>query len=92
MDVKFFEISDEEKRILLDIFGYEVNKEGLVLKKGTKEPVICPYSQDKVNFKEVAILPSNSYIIINASALTLSEYLASLPKEEGDISGSRSPK
>jgi len=33
MDVKFVGISEENKRILLDVLGYEVDKEGIILIK-----------------------------------------------------------
>jgi len=82
MDVKFIEISEENKRILLDVLGYGVDKEGIILVRETKEPYICPITQEKVYLRNASILPFNSSIVINTSALSISEYLSLLPEEK----------
>lgn len=92
MDVEFVEVSEEDKKVILDVLGYEVNGEGLVLKKGTKEPVICPYSKEEINFKDASILPWNSHILINYSVLSLSEYLTLLAFKKRGKHGSNIPK
>jgi len=84
MDVKFVGISEENKRILLDVLGYKVDKEGIILIKKTKKPYICPITQEKIYLKNASILPLNSHIIINTSALSISEYLSLLTEEKCD--------
>ena len=78
MSIEFVGISDNEKTMILDILGFEVDKEGLIISKKNKKPHICPISKEKVFLKNASILPWNSNIIINTSALTISEYLSEL--------------
>ena len=83
-DLKFIEISEEDKRFFLDVLGYEVNKEGLVLVKETKEPYICPISKEEVHIENASIVPFNSISVINTDVLSISEYLSLLPRKECD--------
>ena len=81
MTIEFFSITNDDKKILLDILGYEVDADGLIILKNTKKPHLCPITQEKVFLKEAAILPWNSSIVIKASALSISEYLSTLPEK-----------
>ena len=83
MAVQFMNIKDDGKKIILDVLGYEIDKDGVVLVKSTKQPHICPITQEKVFFKNASILPWNSSIVINTSALSISEYLSQLQEKCG---------
>lgn len=83
MSVQFVNVKDDEKKVILDILGYEVDNEGLVLVKSTKKPHICPITQEKVHLQNASILPWNSNIVINTNALSISEYLSQLPEKCG---------
>lgn len=83
-DLKFVEVTEEDKRIFLDALGYEVNEEGLVLLKGTKEPYICPITKEEVRIENASIVPFNSIIVMNTDVLSISEYLSLLPRKKRD--------
>lgn len=72
-EISFIEMNDEERTLLLDILDYEVDEDGFVVDKKTKKHYICPVSKTKVPISSSSILPGST-IILNTSALTLSEY------------------
>ncbi len=72
-EIKFEEISIEEKRILLDILGYEVGETGIILNKETKEEHICPITETVVFIENASVLPGST-VVINTSELSLAEY------------------
>ncbi len=73
MEIKFEEIGIEERKILLDILGYEVGDGGMILNKKTKEKHVCPITGDVVFVENVSILPGSS-VVIKTSELSLAEY------------------
>lgn len=73
--ISFIEVNEEERRLLLDILDYEVDGDGLIVDKKTKRHYICPISKTKVPISSSSILPGST-IILNTSALTLSEYFS----------------
>ncbi len=72
-DIKFEKIGIEEKKVLLDIFGYEVDEDGLILDKETKEEHKCPITGEVVFIENASVLPGST-VVINTSELSLSEY------------------
>ena len=70
-EMQFKDIGVDEKIILLDILGYEVNNKGLILKNGIEHK--CPITGEPVFIENASILPGS--IVINTSDFTLSEYL-----------------
>ncbi len=72
-DIKFEKIGLEEKKVLLDIFGYEVDEDGLILDKKTKKEHKCPITGDVVFIENASVLPGST-VVINTSELSLSEY------------------
>lgn len=72
-EIQFSDIGVDEKIILLDILGYEVNELGLILEKGSGFEHKCPITGDPVFIENASILPGS--IVINTSDFTLSEYL-----------------
>ncbi|MCZ7357483.1 MAG: hypothetical protein O8C66_07885 [Candidatus Methanoperedens sp.] len=72
-EIKFEEINLEEKRILLDILGYEVGEAGILLDKNTKKEHICPITDSVVFIENASVLPGSS-VVINTSELSLAEY------------------
>lgn len=74
-EISFIEMNNEERKLLLDILDYKIDKEGFVVDNRTKQHHICPMSNTKVHINDSSILPGST-IIINTSALTLSEYFS----------------
>ena len=75
MDIEFFDMKEEHKKLLLDLLGYCVDDKGVIIVKKTKKPHICPLTGTKIKLSEASILPWNSYIVVKTSAVTLSEYI-----------------
>jgi len=73
-EIKFEKIGIEERKVLLDILGYEVNEDGIVIDKNTGEEYKDPITGDVVFIENASILPGST-VIINTSELTLSEYI-----------------
>ncbi len=72
-EIKLMKLGLEEKRVLLDILGYEVNEDGVILDKKTKKEHRCPITGDIVFIENASILPGST-VVINTSALSLAEY------------------
>ncbi|MCX9010146.1 MAG: hypothetical protein OIN66_03385 [Candidatus Methanoperedens sp.] len=72
-EIKFEEIGIEEKKILLDILGYEIGEAGIILDKETKKEHICPITETVVFIENASILPGST-VVINTSELSLAEY------------------
>ncbi|MCJ7648262.1 MAG: hypothetical protein MUP85_06590 [Candidatus Lokiarchaeota archaeon] len=72
-EIKFEDIGIDEKIILMDILGYEVDDNGLVLEKETENEYKCPISGEPVFIENASILPGST-VIINTSDFSLSEY------------------
>ena len=73
-DIDFIDLESEEKALLLEVLGFSVDQEGYVYDELLKERHICPYTKKEVLFENASILPGST-IIINTSALTISEYI-----------------
>lgn len=74
-EISFIELDEEEKKTLLDILDYDVDKDGFVVDRKTGKHHICPLSNSLVPISSSSILPGST-IIINTSVLTLSEYFS----------------
>lgn len=74
-EISFIEMNNEERKLLLDILDYKIDDEGFIVDNRTKQHHICPMSKTKVRINDSSILPGST-IIINTSALTLSEYFS----------------
>jgi len=79
-EIKFESIGIEEKKVLLDILGYDVNEDGLILDRETGREYICPYT-DRVVFVENASVLPGSTVVINTTELSLAEYLTKFVEE-----------
>lgn len=73
VDIKFEKINIEEKKILLDILGYAVDENGMVLNKEKNEKHICPITKEVVFIENASVLPSST-LVINTSELSVAEY------------------
>ena len=73
-DIDFIDLESEEKELLLEVLGFSVDQEGYVYDELLKERHICPYTKKEVLFENASILPGST-MIINTSALTISEYI-----------------
>lgn len=81
VEIKFQNLNIEEKKVLLDILGYDVGEGNIVLDKKTKEKHICPITGDVVFVENASILPGST-VIINTSELSLSEYFTNYAEKE----------
>lgn len=82
-EIRFLDVNDDEKKLLLDILGFEVSEDMVIIEKKTKTPYICPITKKKVRLEDASILPGST-IIINTSAITLSEYFSRFLEKKGD--------
>jgi len=73
LEIKFEDIGIEQKIALVDILGYKVDENGLILDKETEKEYECPLTGGTVFVENASILPGST-IIINTSELSLSEY------------------
>lgn len=78
--VQLLDLTDAEKKVLLDTYGYSVNDKGIIVYSNTKKPVICRYSGKEVKFSDASIVPGSTAIVMNTDAGTISAYLAEHPK------------
>jgi|GEM_PF-1386060 hypothetical protein len=72
-EINFVRLNVEEKHALLDILGYEVSEDGIILDKKTKKEYICPITNEVVFIENASILPGST-VVINTSELSLAEY------------------
>ncbi|ODS38766.1 MAG: hypothetical protein A7315_03125 [Candidatus Altiarchaeales archaeon WOR_SM1_79] len=79
-DITFLDITDEEKKVLLDFLDYSINEEGYIINAKTGDRHICPITRDPVLFKDASIL-HGSNLVINTTPLTISEYLSEYIEE-----------
>ena len=73
-EIEFLDLSPEEKILLLDVLGFSIDKEGYIYDLLLKERHICPYTKKDILSQNASILPGST-LIINTSALTISEYI-----------------
>jgi len=73
-DFQFQELTDEEKKILLSAFNYNVDEDGNIIDSTLNEKVISKTSKNPINIKNVALL-GGSLIVTDSDPLTLSRYL-----------------
>lgn len=72
-EIIFEELTNVQKRTLLEALDFKVTDEGQINDKDDK-PHICPFSNRKVFIKDASIMPGST-IVMNTSSLTLSEYI-----------------
>ena len=73
--LKFLNLDDTRKKILLDILGYAVDEEGFVLNKETGNRHRGPFSEETVKLEEAFVLPGST-IVDKTDALTMSDYIS----------------
>lgn len=77
--IEFYNLSVDEKKVLLEVFGFDVDGNGLIFEKGSGEKHICPISNEQVFVENASILPGplpGSVIIMNTTKLTMAEYMS----------------
>lgn len=72
-EIEFEDIGLEEKALLLDILGYDIDDDGVIFNKETREQHVCPVTNELVTINSASILPGST-IIMNTTELALSEY------------------
>lgn len=72
-EIRFKTINIEEKRVLLDILGYEIGEGGIILDKTTNKEYLCPITGEAVFIENASILPGST-VVIKTSELSLAEY------------------
>ncbi|MFH0986495.1 MAG: hypothetical protein V1911_00430 [Candidatus Micrarchaeota archaeon] len=70
----FIEITSDQKKGLLSLLGYDIDKENFLKYRETGEQHICPISHKKVKLENASIVPGST-LVINSDLLTISEYL-----------------
>ncbi len=73
-EIKFEKIGIEERKALLDILGYEVNEDGIIIVKETGREYKDPITEEVVFIENASVLPGST-VIINTSELSLAEYV-----------------
>lgn len=82
--IKFEKIDITEKKILLDILGYAVDENGMVLNKERNEKHICPITKEVVFVENASVLPGST-VVINTSELSVAEYLTKFVEETENL-------
>jgi hypothetical protein len=72
-DLKLIQLGNDDRISVLKKLGYNLDNEGYVLQKKSKERLICKYSKEVIHINNAAILPG-SLIVINANPVTMAEY------------------
>ncbi|MFH1133021.1 MAG: hypothetical protein V1735_00875 [Nanoarchaeota archaeon] len=72
--MEFEELGDEEKKLLLKAYNYEVNEDGIICDSLLKEPVISQDTQRPIKLKNASLFPG-SMKIIDTTPLTISKFL-----------------
>jgi hypothetical protein len=71
-ETKILNLTNEEKRVLLDALGYDVDEESYIIdSQGNK--VIDKYSDIPVKLERASILPGST-VIVDTNTFSLSEY------------------
>jgi len=79
--LKFFNITQEQKRALLKALGYEILEDGFLYDKKNGKPYICPNSDEKVSFDSATIVPG-SLLVIKGDPLSVSKYLSEFEEKQ----------
>ena len=72
--IKFEELTDDEKKVLLSAFDYEVDKEGNIIDALLKEKIISEITRQPLTLKSAALI-TGSLKIIDSNPLSISRYL-----------------
>lgn len=73
-DFEFVELTDDEKKLLLSAFSYNVNEDGEIIDSLLKEKVISQLTKKPLTIKEAALL-SGSLKVTDSDPVTISRYL-----------------
>ncbi|HLD15163.1 MAG TPA: hypothetical protein VJB94_01120 [Candidatus Nanoarchaeia archaeon] len=73
-EFQFEELSDDEKKILLSAFSYEVDREGNIIDVLLKEKVKSKITGKPLTIKDAALLPG-SLKVIDSDPLTISRFI-----------------
>jgi len=74
-DIIFMDLNKDERELLLDSLGFDIDGNGIIIEKCTNKPYMCPITGKEVHFDNASILPGST-VVINTSAYTLSEYFS----------------
>lgn len=69
----FIDLDIDQKKELLEILGYGVNEDGLVIDRENEKVHECPYTGEPVFLDEASVLPGST-LVIKTTELSLSEY------------------
>jgi hypothetical protein len=72
-EIKLVQLGNDERISVLKKLGHDLDNDGYVLEKKSKNRLICKYSKEVIHINNAAILPG-SLIIINANPITMAEY------------------
>ena len=72
--MEFEELSDEEKKLLLNAFSYDVDDEGFIIDKALNERLFSNDTKRFISFDNAGLVPG-SLKIIDTTPLTISKFL-----------------
>ena len=65
--MKYIQINDSNKEVILELFNKAVDTEGFITEKKTRKRLICPYSQQNIKANSFSILPGSATFVNNKS-------------------------
>ena len=84
-NTKIINLTDEQKKVLLDAIGYGTDEEGYVIEFKSSDGVqnkrvVDRYTGEAVKLKNASILPGST-IIIDTNSFSLAEYFEEFGKD-----------
>lgn len=73
--MELFEINDSNIGILLETFGKEIDPNGIIIDKATKEQVRCKYTNNILTKKNLGGILPGSNIFIENSDIAYARYI-----------------
>ena len=74
--MKYLQINDVNKDVILELFSKAVDEEGLIIEKKTGKKLICPYSKQNIHINDFSILPGSA-TFVNNKIYCFAEHIAS---------------
>ncbi len=74
--MELLEINDTNIIVLLEQFGKEINSEGFIIDKVTKEKVLCKYTSHELTKETLGGILPGSNVFIEDSDIAYARYVA----------------
>ncbi len=63
--MKYFQINDSNKDIVLRLFNKTTDSEGYIIEKRTSNRIVCPYTNQNIKVSDFSILPGSATFVNN---------------------------